>query len=45
MFWVDASSQESITMSLKAAAQEHGVDGSVESVLQWISFIQMVDGF
>ena len=45
MFWVDASSHESITTSLKGisntpAAQASGVDGSVESVLQWISFLQ-----
>jgi len=45
VFWVDASSQESITMSFKGissipAAQASGVDGSVESVLQWISCIQ-----
>ena len=45
VFWVDASSHESITMSLKGissipAAQASGVDGSVESVLQWISCIQ-----
>ena len=45
MFWVDASSQGSITTSLKGissipAAQTSGVDSSVESVLQWISCIQ-----
>jgi hypothetical protein len=45
VFWVDASSLESITTSLKGisnipAAQAFGVDGSVESVLQWIAFIQ-----
>ena len=45
MFWVDASSSESIEMSLRGianihAAQEFGVDGSVHSVLQWISCIQ-----
>ena len=45
MFWVDASSHESITMSLKgisnmSAAQASGVDSSVESVLQWIACIQ-----
>ena len=44
MFWVDASSHESITMSLRGLsnippAQASGVDGSVESVLQWISCI------
>ena len=44
IFWVDASSQESITTSLKglsniSTAQASGVDGSVESVLQWISCI------
>jgi len=45
VFWVDASSHESITMTLKGisnmpAAQASGVDGSVESVLQWIAHIQ-----
>jgi len=45
VFWVDASSLESITMSLKSisgipAAQGLGVDDSVESVLQWLSHIQ-----
>ena len=45
MFWIDASSLESITISLKgisssSAAQASGVDGSVDSVLQWISCIQ-----
>ena len=45
MFWVDASSVENITMSLKGisnipAALASGVDGSVKSVLQWISCIQ-----
>ena len=45
VFWVDASSHESILVSLKAicsipAAQASGVDGSVESALQWISCIQ-----
>ena len=45
MFWIDAFSLESITMSLKgisnsSAAQASGVDGSVGSVLQWISCIQ-----
>ncbi|KAF8805859.1 hypothetical protein BYT27DRAFT_7103550, partial [Phlegmacium glaucopus] len=45
VFWVDASSQESMVMSLKGisnlpAAQDSGVDGSVESVLQWISSLQ-----
>ena len=44
LFWVDASSEESMEMSLKgisslSAAQYSGVDGSVESVLQWISFL------
>ena len=44
MFWVDASSHESMTMSLKGissmpAAQASGVDGSVESALQWISYL------
>ena len=45
VFWVDASSVESITMSLKgvlniSAAQAFCVDDSVESVLQWMSGIQ-----
>ena len=45
MFWIDASSHESIEMCLKGissmpAAQEFGVDDSVESVLHWISYIQ-----
>ena len=45
VFWVDASSKESITMSLRGissifAAQASCLDGSVESVLQWISGIQ-----
>ncbi|KAF8808359.1 hypothetical protein BYT27DRAFT_7005992, partial [Phlegmacium glaucopus] len=42
---VDTSSLESIEMSFKGistipAAQVFGVDGSVESALQWISHIQ-----
>ena len=45
MFWVDASSRESIEISLRGisnipAARDFGVDGSVHSVLQWISCIQ-----
>ena len=45
MFWVDASSLESLEMSLRGissipAARDSSVDGSVESVLQWISYIQ-----
>ena len=45
LFWVDASSEESMELSLKgisslSAAQHSGVDGSVQSVLQWISFLQ-----
>ena len=45
MFWVDASSEESIIMSFRgissiSAAQAFCPDGSVESVLQWISGIQ-----
>ena len=45
VIWVDASSHESIATSLKGisnlpAAQAFGMDGSVESVLQWISSIQ-----
>ena len=45
VFWVDASSSESIEISLKgissmSTAQDFGVDGSVQSVLQWISSIQ-----
>ena len=45
MFWVDASSLENLEMSLRGisnipAALDSSVDGSVESVLQWISYIQ-----
>ncbi|KAF8804499.1 hypothetical protein BYT27DRAFT_7035219, partial [Phlegmacium glaucopus] len=45
VFWIDASSQESMKMSLKGistlpAAQDSGVGGSVESVLQWISSLK-----
>ena len=45
MFWVDASSEESITMSLRgissiSAAQASCLDDSVESVLQWMSGIR-----
>ena len=42
MFWVDASSHESLTMSLQRIPASHasGVDGSVESALKWISYIQ-----
>ena len=45
VFWIDASSRESIEMSLKGissipAAQDRRVDDSVESVLRWISCIQ-----
>ena len=45
VFWVDASSEESIIMSLQgissiSAAQASCLDGSVESVLQWMSGIQ-----
>ena len=45
VFWVDASSLESITMSLRgifsiSAAQASCLDDSVESILQWISGIQ-----
>ena len=45
VFWVDASSEESIIMSLRgisgiSAAQAACLDGSVESVLQWMSDIQ-----
>ena len=45
MFWVDASSLENIDLSLKGissipAAQESCLDGSAESVLQWMSCIQ-----
>ena len=45
VFWVDASSEESITMSLRgissiSAAQASCLDDSVESVLQWISGIE-----
>ena len=45
VFWVDASSVESITMSIRgissiSAAQASCLDDSVESVLQWMSGIQ-----
>ena len=41
LFWVDASSEESMKMSLRGiSAQYSGVDGSAESILQWISFLQ-----
>jgi len=45
VFWVDASSLESINTSLKGifsipAAQASCLDGSAESALQWISGIQ-----
>jgi len=45
VFWVDASSLENINMSLKGissipAAQASYLDGSAESVLQWISSIR-----
>ena len=45
VFWVDASSVESITLSLRgissiSAAQASCPDDSVESVLQWMSGIQ-----
>ena len=45
MFWVDASSLESINMSLRGissipVAQVSCLDGSAESVLHWISCIQ-----
>ena len=45
VFWVDASSEESIIMSLRgifsiSAAQASCLDGSVEFVLQWMSGIQ-----
>ena len=45
VFWVDASSLESINMSLKGilsipTAHAPSLDGSVESVLWWISGIQ-----
>ena len=42
VFWVDASSVESITMCLRgiSAAQASGLDDSVDSVLQWMSGIQ-----
>ena len=44
MFWVDASSPESMTMSLRGisstpAAQGSDVEGSVEAVLQWMSYL------
>ena len=45
LFWVDASSEESMKTSLRGisnlpAAQNSGVDDSVDSILQWISFLQ-----
>jgi GTPase SAR1 family protein len=45
VFWVDASSEESIIMSFRGissiyAAQASCLDDSVESVLQWMSSIQ-----
>jgi hypothetical protein len=45
VFWVDASSLESINMSLKEissipAAQASCADGLAKSALQWISGIQ-----
>ena len=45
VFWVDASSVESITMSLRgissiSSVQASFLDDSVESVLQWMSGIQ-----
>ena len=45
VFWVDASTEENITMSLRgissiSAAQASCLDDSVGSVLQWISGIQ-----
>ena len=45
VFWVDASSEESIIMSIRgisgiSAAQGSCLDDSVESVLQWMSGIQ-----
>ena len=45
VFWIDASSLESINMSLKGissipAAQAFCLDGSTESALQWISVIE-----
>ena len=47
LFWVDASSEESMKTSLRhisslPAAQNSGVDDSVDSVLQWISFLQEI---
>ena len=45
MFWVDASSLENLEMSLRGISnipgvQDSSVDGSVESVLHWMSYIQ-----
>ena len=43
VFWVDASSHESMIMSFKGISEIPGVefvDDSVESVLQWIACIQ-----
>ena len=45
LFWVDASSEKSMEISLRGisslpAAQISGLKDSVDSVLQWISFLQ-----
>ena len=45
LFWVDASSEESMIISFRGisslpAARNSGVNDSVDSVLQWISFLQ-----
>ena len=45
MFWVDASSLESLEMSLRGissipAMRHSSVNGSVKLILQWLSHIQ-----
>ncbi|KAF8161345.1 hypothetical protein B0H34DRAFT_673310 [Crassisporium funariophilum] len=45
VFWIDASSSDTITVSLKGLsslpeAKLSGVDGSAQSILQWISYLQ-----
>ena len=42
IFWVDASSEESMEMSLRgiSSLSQAAAQNSVDSVLQWISFLQ-----
>ena len=40
MFWIDASSEENITMSLRGISRISGLDDSVESALLWMAGIQ-----